>query len=361
MKPASELVVVAGEASGDALGAEVLATLKTPSFGLGGPRLARAGMDVLSPVTRAASMGIAPLFRRAPRVIGACIALARAIEKRHPRAALLVGFSEVNARVARWLHGRGVRVLWYAPPQAWAWRRGRAPRIARDCEQLAVLLPFEAAFWAQNGARVDYVGHPAAERAISAVPTRREIALLPGSRAEEVRAHLPALLGAALLLARRKYAARLHLAEGLDDVTSAWARASARASGVPFTTDGVDGIAGAAAAVVSSGTATLECAALGVPPVVVYRTDPLTFAVASRLVRVPHVALPNLVLGERAFPELLQDDVTSERIVDALGPILGAGEAYGERCRAVRDAIRRPLDGRRAAERVAARIRPWLE
>jgi lipid-A-disaccharide synthase len=308
-----------------------------------------------------AAMGVTAALHRAPRVAAALAALAHAVRKRQPPAALLVGFSEANMHVARWLKRRRVRVLWYAPPQVWAWRPGRAARIATDCDRIAVLLPFEARCWSARGAAVEYVGHPAAERAPSCEPAmRRAVALLPGSRSHEIRAHLPPMLEAAARLSPSGYEAELVLAEGLHPPTTRWAERHARARGVRTTRRGVESIAGAAAAVVASGTATLECAVLGVPPVIVYRTDPLTYAIASRLVNVAHVGLPNLVLGRRAFPELLQRDVSPRHIGDALADLLRDGDAYRARCWEVRNALRGPLGDGRPAQRVAESLRPWL-
>ncbi|HVW26255.1 MAG TPA: lipid-A-disaccharide synthase [Polyangiaceae bacterium] len=355
-----DLLVVAGEASGDALAAEVLDDLRAPSFGLGGRRLAGAGAELVADVGSFSAMGVTAVLPRVSRLALALGALAVAVRRRRPAAALLVGFSEANARVADWLKRRGTRTLWYAPPQVWAWRPERAPSIAKNCERLAVLLPFEAPHWARSGARVDYVGHPAASR-VSAAPARRAVALLPGSRSHEVRAHLPPLLAASRRLMESGFDAELVLAEGLDARTTSWAERRARESGVRVVRRGVTEIAGAAAAVVASGTATLECAALGVPPVIVYRTDPLTFAVAARLVRVDHVGLPNLVLGERAFPELLQREVTPRAIAGALSEVLRDGERYRALCGKVRGALRDSLDDRRPSERVAAMLRPWLD
>ena len=138
----SELLVVAGEASGDALAAPVVERLGAPSFGLGGHALRSAGCDVLSDVPALSAMGLAAV-RRGPAILAAVAVMALAVRRRRPRAALLVGFSELNARLAPWLRARGVRVAWYAPPQVWAWRKRRARVIAAACDRLAVVLPFE--------------------------------------------------------------------------------------------------------------------------------------------------------------------------------------------------------------------------
>ena len=359
-KDSSELVVVAGEASGDALGAEVLDELRIACFGLGGPRLVRAGMNAVADVMPAAAMGVPAVVAAAPRLASALLALSSAVRRRRPSAALLVGFSEVNARLARWLKGRGTRVLWYAPPQVWAWRPRRAERIAAECDALAVLLPFEAECWVRAGAAVEYVGHPAGLHAAAPGAPRRELVLLPGSRAHEVRAHLGPMLGAAEHLSRAGYVSRLVVAEALDPRTASWASERARRAGVRVTGTGPGALAFAAAAVVASGTATLECAAAGVPPVIVYRTDRVTFALARRLVRVEHVGLPNLVLGRRAFPELLQGEVTAARVARSLCDVLATHAAHRAGCDEVRAALAAPLDARRPSERVAALLRPWL-
>jgi lipid-A-disaccharide synthase len=365
---------VAGEGSGDALAAPVVERLGVDAFGLGGPRLARAGVALVADLRSLSVMGFASVVRRGPALVRAVASVVRATRARRPRAALLVGFSEVNARLAVWLRGQGMRVLWYGPPQVWAWREGRARMLATRCDRLAVLLPFEVAVWRAAGANVEYVGHPALDLpfgpaglprdGVRAVPVAGKIrvAILPGSRSHEVRAHLPSLLGATHELARRHgpIMARVVRAPALDARDAIWLEGRARASGVPVTDEPVEAVLGSDVALVASGTATLECAALGVPPVIVYRTDPLTFAIARRLVRVPHVGLPNLVLGRAAFPELLQREVTIARIADAATAVLVAHAGHVAACGAVRAALGAGLDSQSASTRVAALLAPWL-
>jgi lipid-A-disaccharide synthase len=358
-----ELLVVAGEPSGDALAAQVVGRLDVPTFGLGGPRLSHAGTDLVADLRSFAAMGISAVVVRAPRLVRAVAAVVSEVRKRKPRAALLVGFSEVNARLAAWLKRCGTRVLWYAPPQVWAWRPARAKQIATRCDALAVLLPFEQRSWSVAGAAVEYVGHPAADCDFLPAPAadRTTIALLPGSRPHEVRAHLEPLLGAAERLGAQGHSSRLVVAEALDRRVADWAAALCRTKGVEVThAPCSEALKGAAVAVVASGTATLECAAAGVPPVVVYRTDPVTFAVAARFVRVAHVGLPNLVLGRRAFPELLQDAVGAADVAKAVNGVLDAHDAHRASCLEVRQALLHRLDGRSPSERVAATLRSWV-
>ncbi len=335
------------------MAASVVRRLDAAAFGLGGTELARAGAELVCDLRPIAAMGIAAVAARAPSLARAVAALVSAARARRPRAALLVGFSELNARLSPWLRRRGVRVLWYAPPQVWAWRLGRAPRLARGCDRIAVLLPFEAATWSAAGASVEYVGHPALDRAFAPAPDTAfaaHVALLPGSRPHGL-APPPASI-----------VARIVRAPSLDDSTSRWIERAARNSGTPVTDAPLDdALRGCAAAIVASGTATLECAVAGVPPVIVYRTDCLTYAIARRLVRVSHVGLPNLVLGWRAFPELLQSEVRGERIATALSELLSARAAHIESCRTTRAALSASLDERGSPERVAAMLRPWLD
>lgn len=365
MKRKGALLVVAGEPSGDGLAAQVVGELGVASFGLGGAELEAVGTDLVADVGGLATMGLRAPFATAPTLLRALFDLSRAVRRHRPRAALLVGLSEVNARLAGWLKRRAVRVVWYAPPQVWAWRMGRAARIARAVDRLAVLLPFEPAVWRRAGAVADYVGHPALDKASRTQrpeptkPIRRLVALLPGSRKQEVHAHLPAMLSAVAW--RSVVDARLVLSRALPETTQTWARRRAEELGIAVTSEPIESaLRGARAAVVSSGTATLEAAALGVPPVIVYRTDRVTHFVAERLVRVPWIGLPNLVLGRAAFPELVQNRATAERISDALWTILEEPNAYFAACDETREALTQGLGSGTAAERVARMVDPWL-
>jgi len=363
------LLVVAGEGSGDLLAAPVVARLGTHAFGLGGPRLHEAGTDLVADVRSFAAMGIGGPIRRLPALAAAMANVARAIRTRRPAAALLVGFSEPNTRIAPWLRARGVRVLWYAPPQVWAWRPRRASAIAASCDRMAVILPFELFPWRAARGTVDYVGHPALDHELSpaAPPTGERpirVALLPGSRPHEVEAHWEPMAEGVRELRRRHRSVEATVvgAPALEGRTLSRLGAEAVAAGATFTTEPIaSALEGHHVAVCSSGTATLECAALGVPPVIVYRTDAVTYAIARRLVRVPHVGLPNLVLGQSRFPELLQRDVSVRNVAGALASVLATHDEHVMACREVRSVLEAGLDVRTPADRVAAMLRPWLD
>jgi lipid-A-disaccharide synthase len=362
------LLVVAGEASGDLLASRVVARLDAASFGLGGPLLAAAGTELAADLRSMTSMGLGAPAARAPALARALSSLFRAVTRERPAAALLVGLSEVNARLAALLRrrfGGGVRVLWYAPPQIWAWRAGRAAAIARACDELSLVLPFEVEHWARAGGRATYVGHPALEDerpAPDATATAPFIALLPGSRPHEVRAHLRVLVQAAgRICSRTGLGATLVQAPSLDAGTGKWMAGLAKTAGIRVRVAPLgSALRGARCALAASGTATLECAALGVPPVIVYRTDPVTYAVARRLVRVPFIGLPNLVLGRPAFPELVQDACTVDAVVSAALDVLGSAAFHERACQDARAALEAGLDARRPSERVAKSLAGWL-
>jgi lipid-A-disaccharide synthase len=252
---------------------------------------------------------------------------------------VLVDYTEFNLRLGTLLKRLGVPVLWCVAPQVWAWRPGRMTHIARALDRLAVILPFEASLWRAHGVDAHYVGHPALDvapmdghtaRARLGLPANRSsIAILPGSRPHEVRRHAPPMLATLkeLAIAGMAVEARVLIAPSLDGATRSWLAARAAQAGVRTIDTDADGGAVAwlgafDASLTASGTATLECALAGAPPVVVYRLSPLTSAIARRVVRTPFIALPNIVLGSSIYPELLDRDVEPRRMARALGAVL---------------------------------------
>jgi lipid-A-disaccharide synthase len=301
----------------------------------------------------------------------------REVIARRPRAALLVDFPDFNAPLGRWLKARGVHVVWCVAPQVWAWRAGRLRTLSRSLDRLAVLFAFEAPLWQAAGVEAVWVGHPAADRALAttADAARRAglagrgeaIALLPGSRVHELRATLGTMLAAVELLrgARpRKLEARVMIAPSLPAEVVRGALAMASRYGVEtLRVDAAGGLApllpAFSASVVSAGTATLEAALAGASPVIVARPDALTMFAARRLVRTPHVGLPNVVLGERVFPELVGAACSPQAVAAALAVALGRGPDRVGAAGALRERLD-PGDGKTTGERVAALLRPWI-
>lgn len=376
MKRQRTLFVVAGEASGDRIAASVVRALRSEHrelvvWGLGGAALEAEGAELLANLRHTTGMGTTELSSRLPALVRAIARLELSILRQPPRVALLVDATELNLRLGRQLRRMGTRVLYCVAPQLWAWRPGRLPRLRQAVDRLAVVLPFEEALFRAGGIDACYVGHPALDapplpgdlaRSKLGLGPGKAIALLPGSRPHEVRATLPTMIDALSLLPSS--AARLFLAPSLDATTRAFAETHAARAGIP--TVSVDPHAGASpylsafdAAVVASGTATLECALAGTPPLTVYRVSRLTAFFARRLLRTPHVALPNILLGERRFPELLQDRFTPQAVADELSRLLADPDGHRRSAEELRTILRPGQEGT-LGERAASLLRPWL-
>ncbi len=374
----ASLLVVAGEASGDRAAAGVVTALRamTPlrATGMGGAALAAAGVSLVSDLRSTTAMGLGAVALRAGRIAISAVEVLRAARRQQVEAALLVNYSEFNARLAPILHDRGIHVLWYGAPQVWAWRKKRGLALRRHVDRMAVMLPFEEPLWRRYGVDAHYVGHPAREvAALSRADARatlgltdlaKTIAILPGSRAHEVNALLPPMLEAAELVRRDRASidARVLLAPSLDRPTRERARALCLRRGVP--TFDVQASRGAGVvlpafdvALTASGTATLEAALARAVPVVAYSVGLLTELVARALVQVDSYALPNILLGRRAFPELVQRDVTAAALAAAVGRALDTRPDLLLAC----DAVLAALGDRATPSRdVAAMLLPWL-
>lgn len=350
---ADRLLVVAGEASGDRALAGIVRALGLRTFGLGGDALAREGVELVAHVRDLGGMGVVEAAGRAPSIALALGKLAGAIARLRPRVALLASWSSTNARLAAALHSAGVRVAWVSPPEIWAWRATRAPRIARNVDLLIPTLPFEEKLWIAAGGKAKFVGHPVMDVPFQA-SAGGGLAVLPGSRPSEVERLLARFVDAAK---RTGKPARILLAPSLDEGT----RARILAGGLPVT-EAPEGAAPLLpsfdVSLVASGTAALESAAMGVPPVIAYSMHPVSYAIARRVVRVEHFGLPNLLLERSGyapvFPELLQDDVNAESLAAA---VLDIGERHREACKTVRALLGEPGFARRAAELVHGLMR----
>ena len=306
----ARILVVAGEPSGDRTLAAVVRALGRPAIGIGGDALEREGVELVAHVRDLSAMGVVEVVRSAPLVARA---LARVLAVDDVAVAILASWSTANGRLAPLLRRRGIRVVWISPPEIWAWRASRGPRLARAVDRMIVTLPFEEALWRAQGADAHYVGHPVLDVPRVALP-RRGLAILPGSRRGEIERLLAPMIAAA---------------PGADIVVapslSKDLREMLQRSGHPI----VDAVEGAApivaryeAVLVASGTASLEAVAMGTPVVVAYAMHPATHAVARRLVRTKSISLPNVVLeraGRRAiFAECVQDEATAGRLAAAL-------------------------------------------
>jgi lipid-A-disaccharide synthase len=355
------IFISAGEASGEHYGALLVEALKKQLaatgqtarfFGMGGERMAAAGLE---PVVRSedmAVMGITEVLRHLPRIWREFRRLKQAIRERRPDVAVLIDFPEIHFRLARELHRLGVPVIYFVSPQLWAWKKRRIKLVRKYVRRMLVIFPFEEPFYREQGVQAEFVGHPLAELPLPAIsreqfarenglnPQKTWIGLLPGSRPREIRDHLPEMLKAARKLSSRGRPGDYEFIVPLAPTLNAAQRDEARrlveihAGGLPgaslsvrLVEDARAALLHARASVVASGTATVEAALIGNPFVVVYRVSPLTYAIARRLVTVPHVAMANLIAGKRVVPELIQSDFTAANIVQQIEPLLPDGAA----------------------------------
>ncbi len=364
-----KLAVVAGEASGDLHAAEVIRELKKldpdfQSFGIGGDLLQRQGTKILY---HAREMGIVGLFnvirhlgmfRRIFRELLECI------EKERPDVVLLVDYPDFNLRVAKRCKEMGLRVVYYISPQIWAWRPGRVKHIARYVDHMVVIFPFEEDFYREHKVPVTYVGHPLIEqmamlkrplpRAGEGGAERRvRVALLPGSRGMEVNALLPPMLDAVEILRRDHTIEPFILQAPTIDYPELEAIVRSKQADVPILPhDRGEALSAADIALSSSGTATLECAIVGTPVVVMYRLSPMTYRLAKWLVKLPHFSLVNIVAGKRIVPELLQHEVTGPNIAAAARELLANRDRVQKDLAAVKAKLGEYGASRRAAEAI---------
>jgi lipid-A-disaccharide synthase len=358
-----KLAIIAGEASGDLHASEVVRELKAlvPSletFGIGGDLLAAEGTRLLH---HAKEMGIVGLFnvlrnlRMFRRIFDDTV---RAIARERPDAVLLVDYPGFNLRIAKRCRKLGIRVIYYISPQVWAWRQSRVHAIAKIVDRMIVLFPFEEEFYRKHDVAVTYVGHPLIDelagvsRGERAPSTPLSIALLPGSRRGEVNSLLPPMLDAVHKLgdvdAFVVKAPTIASAQLLDIM-------KARGQFVRIVPhDGGAAVASADVALSSSGTATLECAVIGTPVIVMYLLTRVTHWLARRLVKVPHFSLVNIIAGKKVVPELVQHDVNGKRIADEVRRMARSEEHA--RLRGELAEVRARLGGAGASRRAAQAI-----
>jgi lipid-A-disaccharide synthase len=369
------ILISAGEASSELYGAQLIEALRrrvadAEFFGVGGTRMQQAGCDlVIDARVHLSVVGISEIVSKLPSIYAQFRKLVQEVDRRKPDLAVIIDSPAFNFRVARELHRRAVPVIYYVTPQLWAWRQYRVERVRKWVTKALPIFPFEEKFFRENGVDAEYVGHPLADMP-PPVTTREQfadafkldekkqwIALLPGSRRKEVKMNLPAMLDAAAEVGD----AYEYLLPVASTIHPGWLASKLRNSPqrIHLVNDAFATMKHSRAAIVASGTATVEAALSGTPFVVVYRVSPLTWQLGHRLLKVPFVAMPNLIAGKEIVPELLQQDFTSKKVVECLRPLLKDGaerKTMIKELAAIQDQLKQDKNSGTAADRAADAI-----
>jgi len=347
----NRVMIIAGEASGDLHGARLVTAMlaKRPELsfsGMGHKELAAVGVTVIFDARKIAVVGLAEVFSHLPDILTARKVLRTALKETRPKLLIIIDFPDFNLMLARYAKKLGIPVLYYIAPQVWAWRPGRVKTIGKRVDRVGVILPFEEEFFRNHGLSADYVGHPLLD-SVKSTKTREEfcreqtidprhtcIGLLPGSRKKEIASLLPILLQTAQRLQRQRQKQKKQKVVFLLALAATVSEEEIRKNGLDeygadldfriIKENRYDMMAACDAAVVVSGTVTLELALLGTPMVVIYKLSPSSYRIARMLVNkeLNHYSLVNLIGGKEIVPELLQDEVNPERIETELSAIL---------------------------------------
>ena len=336
------IFISAGEASGERYGAMLIEAVRqrlpeARFFGLGGYLMDSVGCERIVRAEDIAVMGITEVIRHMPHIYGEYRRLVRSIRVRKPDVAVLIDFPDVNFRLAREFKKLNVPVVYFVSPQLWAWKKHRIRWVRERVTKMLVIFPFEENYYRERGVNAEFVGHPLAELPLPTVsrqvfahrygldPAKEWIGLLPGSRRKEFQLNLPVMAASASRLGN-SYEYILPAAATLQFgwVQAAVAKCSSKTP-IHVVEDARAALFHARASVVASGTATVEAALIGNPFIAVYRLSKLSYAVASRLVKLPHVAMVNLVADQRIVPELIQHEFTVDNVVSSLQPLLEEG------------------------------------
>ncbi len=375
-------MIVAGEPSGDAHAAALVRSLREAApesqmdvFGATGPLMRAAGVDSVIQSDDLAILGLLEIGRALPKFWRAFKKLKQAATERKPEAVILVDWPDFNLRLARSLHRRGLRVIYYISPQLWAWRSYRLKTIKRDVDLLLTILPFERSWYAKRGVtQVEFVGHPLAGEVEARYgredfcrfhdldPARPIISLVPGSRRKELHRILPEMLDAAALISISRpdvqFVVVVAPSRSPKEAREIIAASSAAAT-LPEVLRIADhetreALAASDAAAVASGTVTLEAALLGTPMVIVYKESAINWHILGRLINTEHYGLVNLIAGKRVVTELMQDELNGERLAAELTPLLDTriGQDLRVQLREVVDQLGEGGASRRAAERI---------
>ncbi len=334
------LLVIAGEDSGDMHAADVICALKEKRsdlsvWGIGGDKLRAEGVETLHDTQEMDVLGFAEVFAKYSFFKGVFNEVLAEVDRRKPDAALLVDYPGFNLRLAKELKKRGVKVLYYVCPQVWAWNRGRIPKMAKSIDRLMVIFPFEVEVFKDVDLKVDFVGHPMVDELrafreveLESLPwtAEKKIALLPGSRKQEIRYILSPLLEAAQLMDQSRSDLSFmipvpeHRVAMVEEILQKAKKSPRNVSVVVGKSREV--LKQADAAFVASGTATLEAALLGCPTVLVYKTSGFNYAIGKMLIKIPWLGIANVISQKEIMPERLQQRMRPIELAATLDPLM---------------------------------------
>lgn len=353
--------VIAGEASGDMHGANLVKEIKAlnpnATFeGFGGKRLEAEGMKLIRPMDKLNFMGFVEVVKNYPTIRENFKICKKHLSENMPDGIILIDYPGFNLRIARWAKKQGIRVFYYISPQVWAWKENRIKQMKKNIDRLMVILPFEKEFFAKHKMNVDFVGHPLIDKIETrnqSQPTVKQkvIALLPGSREQEIRYNL-----LEMLKVQKHFPDYQFVIGRAPGFSVEFYRHIFRMEDAIVSSEGTFSLLSrSSAALVGSGTATLETALLKVPQVVCYKGNRLSVAIARALIKVPYISLVNLILDKPAVKELIQDELNEQSIVTELKKILGEKEAKSELDKAY-DNLWNKLGGAGASSKAAKLI-----
>jgi len=365
---AVRICIISGEDSGDFHGANLALAIREilPGVqidGVGGSRMAAAGVSLIFPSSSLSVVGITEVIGRIPSIVKGWRRIKTYLQQQHPDLVVLVDFPDFNLHlVAPQVKKLSIPLVYYISPQLWAWRQGRIKKLLALVDRMLVVLPFEEDFYRQSGVPVRYTGHPLVDEfaGFEVLPRsqRPYIALLPGSRLTEVKRLLPLMLEAAVLIRKNRPEQKfiLPLAPSLSDGFLKEMIPAALRNWVvlvrkPLSTSLRDVFF----AIVASGTATLETALAEVPMVVVYRVGKLSYLIGKKLISVPHISLVNLIAGREVVPELIQDDVDAQNICLRAEEIIDHQDKFDQVVEGLRE-VKSLLGPAGGAERAAREV-----
>lgn len=371
--------MVAGESSGDLHGSNLVKVLfrldpKIAIYGTGGDKLKEAGVEILFNFTDLAVVGITEVLGKFGSILNIFRRLKIFLKQEHPDLLILIDYPDFNLRLAKFAKRIGIPVLYYISPQVWAWRRGRVKKIARSVDRLAVIFPFETSYYQKEKVDIKFVGHPLVEvvkprfrredalHRLGLDPSKKIIGLLPGSRINEIFSLVPAILGAAEIISEKlpniQFVLPLAPVCSENDILGIASQYNVELKIIQNYYYDVINVSDFV--IVASGTATLETALLNTPMLIIYKTSFLTYLIGKTLISIKDIGLVNIVAGKRVVPELVQGQVTPERIARETLKFINNDVLMLKAEQSLRK-VQKKLDGIGVAEKVAMMAHQMLQ